>query len=68
MSTLDDRIRIAERHVSEARRLVMNQRERIANGLSISPVNARELLVTLEASLEILEGQLDRLRRERSGD
>lgn len=65
--TLDDQIKLAERHVQEGQRIVALQRERIAKG-KISGVGADALLITFERTLKKFERHLERLLAERSSD
>ena len=63
MANLDDAIAMATRHVEEGRRIVERQRKLIAE--ERGGADANDLLRTFERSLEIFEGDLDRLISER---
>ena len=65
MRNLEDAIAIATRHVDEGRRIVAQQRKRVAENGAGS--DAADLLQTFERSLEIFESDLDRLLKERVG-
>jgi len=65
MTKLDEAISLARRHVEEGRRIVERQRKLIAE--KRSGFDATDLLKTFERSLEIFEGDLERLLRERNG-
>lgn len=65
MSDLDDKIAMARQHVIDGRRIVRQQRARIAN--KIGGPEAQSLLETFERSLEIFEQDLERLLTERDG-
>jgi len=62
MWNLDEAISMARRHVEEGRRIVERQRAKKRAGF-----DATDLLKTFERSLEIFEGDLERLLRERNG-
>ncbi len=64
MPSLDTRIALAERHVKEGRRVVEQQRLRVASGASRGLLS-RSLLATFERSLALFEQDLARLLRER---
>ncbi|WP_029085108.1 hypothetical protein [Bradyrhizobium sp. th.b2] len=68
MSTLDDQIKSAEQHVQDGRRIVAQQRERIASGKSFNEAKALELLHTFERTLAILEADLARLLADRDSN
>ena len=63
MNDLNGQIEVATRHVEQGRRIVEQQRKRIAEG-GAGP-GAMELLKTFEQSLAIFEADLARLLRER---
>lgn len=59
---LDALIATATRHVVEGRRIVEQQRQRVASG---GFSGAEDLLETFETSLAIFEGDLERLLKQR---
>ncbi|MCA6105559.1 MULTISPECIES: hypothetical protein [Bradyrhizobium] len=61
MSTLDEQIAIAKKHVEDGRRIVASQRERIARGTSYNEAEARELLEMFEQAQALFESALKRL-------
>jgi hypothetical protein len=64
MKNLEHLIAMATRHVDEGRRIVAEQRKRVADN-NAGP-DAAGLLQTFERSLEIFEYDLDGLLRERA--
>jgi hypothetical protein len=63
MTSLDQNIAVAVRHVDQGRRIVEAQKKRMAKGADGS--NSEQLLKTFEASLAIFEEHLTRLLRAR---
>jgi len=66
MSSLDEVIAKATRHVVEGRRLVEEQRKRIAAGTTEQ--GGIELLKTFERTLQIFEDDLESLLKERAAE
>ncbi|SDF31781.1 hypothetical protein SAMN05216337_105124 [Bradyrhizobium brasilense] len=65
MPTLDEQIAIAKKHVEDARRIVANQRERIASGKTYNEAEARELLEQFERAQLLFESDLKGLLDQR---
>lgn len=59
MPTLDEQITVAEKHVQDGRRIVANQRERIARGTCYNEAEARELLEMFEQAQALFESALE---------
>ncbi|MCC8952846.1 hypothetical protein H8B02_04990 [Bradyrhizobium sp. Pear77] len=68
MPTLDEQIAIAEERVEDGRRIVANQRERIASGKVANEAQAQELLEHFEQALAIFESDLKRLLDQRNSN
>ena len=65
MRNLDEVIEQAKRHVEDGRKVILRQRERIADG--VAAPDDLELLRTFEQSQNIFEEHLARLLKERDG-
>ncbi|MCC8951363.1 hypothetical protein [Bradyrhizobium brasilense] len=65
MPTLDEQIARARKHVEDGRRIVANQRERIASGKTYNEAEARELLEQFERAQVLFESDLKRLLDQR---
>ncbi|TKV78939.1 hypothetical protein FDV58_24890 [Bradyrhizobium elkanii] len=61
MTTLDEKIALAKKHVEDGRRIVASQRERIASGKTYNEAEARELLEQFERVQAIFDSDLKRL-------